>query len=430
MKNSLRILVVILCFLLAWFRPALSEARVYLDITSAQLRKVPVAVPYFEESSKVGTVSETGKKMSELLGRALAFHGFIEIMAPEKYMKVPEADWKTLGLDFSIMGKYTQTASGMVMELRLYDVREGRMILGRRYRGVRDKWRVMVLKFCDEVVMKLTGEPGVSLSRIAFVSEASGFKEIYVSDVLGDEIRQVTSHGSLALSPRFSPDGSQLVYTSYHRGNPNLYITDLSQSKVTRPLSKRQGLNMAPAWSPDGKKMAVTLSVDGNPDLYLMDMKGNIVERLTKEAGINVSPSWSPDGRQLVFISDRTGAPQLYLMELGNRAVRRLTYQGSYNTSPSWSPKGDLIAYTGRYEGNYHIFTISPDGKQLKRLTNSWGDYESPSWSPDGRQVVFSRYRSDKKQICSVFENGAGVRALFHFSGNQTLPQWSPRLEM
>ncbi len=404
-------------------------AKVYLDITSAQFRKVPVAVPYFEDKGNKNMMSQAGRRLSDSFGSLLTFHGFISIVHPEKYGGKMDADWLNIGADFVIKGNYTRSGSGVVIELRLVDVQKGRMIFGRRYRGAWEKRKNMLQKFCDEVVLNLTGEPGVSQSKIAFVAEVDGHKEIFVADILGDDIRQVTFHGSLAVSPRFSPDGSQLLYTSYHRGNPNLYITDLSQSTVTRPLSSRKGLNMSPAWSPNGKKMAVTLSVDGNPDLYLIDTKGQVLSRLTKSAGINVSPSWSPDGKQISFVSDRTGSPQIYVMRIKDRSVRRISYQGGYNTNPNWSPDGERIAYSGRYEGNYHIFTTTPEGRDTRQLTQTWGDYESPSWSPDSRQVVFSRRRGEKLELCAIFHNGQGLRPLFDFTGNQSFPQWSPRLK-
>ncbi len=429
MKHSINRLLLACVFSLACFWPLTANARVYIDITSAQTRKVPIAIPYLEEEAQPGVLLESGKKMADLLGRALDFHGFIGVIPSEKYGGGMQADWASIGADFVVKGQFSRSANGMEVDLKLVEVQSGKMLMGRRYRGTWEKRRFMLLKFCDEVILELSGEQGVSLSQIAFTSDTTGHKEIYLADVLGDELRQVTSHGSIAVSPRFSPDGSRLAYTSYHRGSPDLYITDLSQNRTTKPVSRRKGLNMAPGWSPDGKMLALTLSVDGNPDLFLMDLNGQIQARLTKDAGINVSPSWSPDGKQICFVSDRTGDPQVYIMDVASRAVRRLTYQGNYNTSPTWSPKGDLIVYCGRDSGSNHIFTISVDGNQIKRLTDSWGDYESPSWAPDGRQVVFTRKRGDAVQVCAVFYNGTGLRPLFKFSGRQTFPQWSPRLQ-
>jgi TolB protein len=419
----------IAAFFLCLLLPAWSHARIYLDITSAELRQVPVAVPYFTGKSLPGQDQETGRGMADLLSRALAFHGFVSIIPPDRYNGRQDANWQALGAEFNVLGQYEKDSQGIVLELRLNDLQAGRMLLGRRYRGTSDQQSTMIRKFADEIIHQLTGVQGISNTRISFVSDASGFKEIWLGDILGEEMRQVTMHRELAVSPRFSPDGRQLAYTTYHRGNPDLYITDLSQAKNTRLISKRPGLNMAPAWSPDGKTLAVTISNDENPDLYLITPQGEISERLTRNAGINVSPSWSPDGRRLAFVSDRSGQPQIYIMDVKAKTVKRLTYQGNYNTSPSWSPLGDYIAYAGSQEGNYHLFIINPEGGAPVRITRSRGDHESPSWSPDGRQLVFTRTLDGQQQLCTIFRNGSGMRVLFPLKGNQNFPQWSPRLD-
>jgi TolB protein len=428
MKNFIVIILTILLSPLLPSGPA--EARIDIDISAAELRKVPVAVPYFVNSIKEGQEAEAGKRgmeMAGIVGRALEFHGFVSVIPPQSYGGGQQEDWLQVGADFTVIGKYTENGNKVTMELRLLDNSTSRMILGRRYRGVIEKSRIMLLKFCNEIIYTMTGEPGVSLTRLSFVSEKNGIKEIYLSDIFGDEPRQVTNHHKISVSPRFTPDGLFLSYTSYHSGNPNLYLTELAQDKITTPISRREGLNMAPAWAPDGETMAITLSSGGNPDLYLMNRDGEIIRQLTKNVGINVSPSWSPDGKQLAFVSDRSGSPQIYIMDVQKNSVRRLTYLGNYNTTPAWSPKGDQIAYSGFYENQYHIFLIPAEGGRPTRLTRAWGDHESPSWSPDGRQLAFSRNLNGDKKICAVFKNGSGFRVLFDWEGNESMPQWSPR---
>jgi TolB protein len=424
MKKSTALFFCLALSLLTWTVPA--QGRIDIDITSAELRKVPVAVPYFINPTS-GKFDARGSGMADLLGRALEFHGFLKVIPAGTYGGGQENNWLALGAEFAVLGKYSVEGSNLVLEIRLNDILSGRMILGRRYRGTFDKERTMILKFCDEIIEQMTGEKGVSQTSIAFVSTKKGIKEINLVDVLGDNLKQITRHNKLAVSPRFTPDSKYLSYTSYHRGNPNLYLTDLAQDKVTKPISQRAGLNMAPAWHPDGKTMAITLSTEGDPDLYLMNREGKILDRLTREEGINVSPSWSPDGNRLAFVSDRSGSPQIYVMNMKNKAVKRVTYLGNYNTTPAWSPKGDLIAYSGNYESQYQIYVVDPDGTRPTRLTQTWGNRESPSWSPDGRQIVYSRKRNDELKICAVFSNGAQERVLFDWDGDESMPQWSPR---
>ena len=433
MKNrvSARLLGMILtglALLLSFSSPA--QAIVYLDITSANFRKVNIAVPYFVDIKRPDGIQDSGKKMADLLGRALAFHGFVDIIPPSAYGGAQTWDWPALGAEFTILGQYEITNAGLVLELRLNEIQTGHMILGRRYQTPISRHQESIKKFCDEVVLQLTGERGVSQSQIAFVSTVTGHKEIWLADVLGDNVRQVTQHEYLAVSPRFSPDNKWLAYTSYHKNNPNLYITELNVLKSTRAISRQKGLNMAPSWSPDGSVIALTLSKSVNPDLYLIDINGNELRRLTNGEGANVSPTWSPDGKKLAFVSDRSGTPQIYIMEVATKAVQRLTFLGNENTTPSWSPKGDWIAYTGRINGNTHILLSKPEGGAPVQLPQTAGDHESPSWAPDGRQVVFSRKRNNKQEICAIFKNGMGLRPLFNLKGAQSSPQWSPRQDL
>jgi TolB protein len=418
------------CLILVLSSISPAQAIVYLDITSANFRKVKVAVPYFVDKKNPGAINDSGRKMADLLGRAMAFHGFVEIIDPAAYGGAQTWDWPSLGAEYTLLGQYEATDAGLVLEIRLTEIQSGRMILGRRYQTPVSRHQESIKKFCDDVILQLTGERGVSQSRIAFVSTASGHKEIWIADVLGDNIRQVTQHEYLAVSPRFSPDNKWLAYTSYHRNNANLYITELNQLKTTRAISRQKGLNMAPAWSPNGDVIALTLSKSANPDIYLIDIKGNELQRLTNGEGVNVSPTWSPDGKKLAFVSDRSGTPQIYIMNVATKAVQRITFLGNENSTPSWSPKGDWIAYTGKVNGKNHILMIKPEGGAPVQLTQTAGDHESPSWSPDGRQIVFSRKRNNKEEICVIFKNGMGLRPLFNLKGAQSSPQWSPRQEL
>jgi TolB protein len=422
---NLTIFTILVNFLFA----NMGEARVYLDITSPDFRKVPVAVPYFSNKNRPERTDKTDRDMAALLTDALEFHGFINVVPPQKYDGSKNTDWLNLGVDFTIISEYEVTAENIIFEFRLIDVAEGRMLIGKRYKGSLDIRDKMVLKFCDEVIYHLTGERGISMSYIAFTSQVSGHKEIFVADVLGRNIKQITRHKNLAVSPKFSPDGKLLAYTSYHPGNPNLYVTNWQEAEFTSAISRHPGLNLAPAWSPDGKTMAITLSVDNNPDLYLINKKGTILSRLTKNTGINVSPTWSPDGKHIAFVSDRSGTPQVYVMNIKTKAVRRITFQGNDNTEPSWSPDGEWITYSGLYESRYQIFIVKPEGGKPLQLTWYRDDHESPSWSPDGRQIVFSRSHNNDKDICTVFKNGTGFRTLYRIKDHQASPEWSPRMQ-
>ncbi len=395
--------------------------RVDLDITTNKIRQIQVAVPSF-----MPALSVKGKNFAKLLGQSLAFHGIISIIPPQKYGDSQQANWRQLGADFVVLGKFQQNGNTLNLQIRLLDVASGREIMAKSLTGKPAEGRKMLFTFCDAVIQNLTGTPGIADTDIVFVGLKNKAKEVYLTDILGENFRQITRHKNITVSPRFVPNTSKLSYSSYHTGNQNLYITDLRQSKTTRALSRRKGINVAPAWSPDGRNMILTLSKYGNPDLFLLNNKGKILQQLTKRAGINVSPTWSPDGRYIVFVSDRSGRPQLYRMELSSKKTERITYDGKENVEPSWSPTEKSIAFTCLRNGVYQICTMDPFVVgESRQLTNGFSSSESPAWSPDGKQIIFSKRGGKKNQIYAMLKNGSFQRRLFSFPGSQTYPRWT-----
>lgn len=403
-----------------------AAGRVILDITSPEARKINFAVPWFGNKGSSDEKPSFGKELSDILGGALQFHGIISVIPARSYGGSQDADWKKLGADYVILSQYSTSSAGLTLELRLLDVANGGVLMGKSYSGPIGQKDEMLFKFCDDVIKELTGEAGIASTQIAFVSLNNKVKEAFITDILGLHFRQVTRHHNLVVSPRFTPNGLFLSYTSYHTGNQNLYITDLRQSVTTRVLSRRKGMNLAPAWSPDGRTMVLTLSMNGNPDLYLLNNRGAILERLTKNEGINVSASFSNDGKRIIFVSDRNGKPQLYLMELASKKTQRITFTGQENVEPSWSPKEDLIVYTSLNNGLYQIWTIRPNPNAAPtQITKDLTNNEEPAWSPDGNQIAFSKQIGGIHKIYVMLKNGSFERQLFSYPGSQTYPQWA-----
>jgi TolB protein len=427
-KPSYLFFFVFVLMLSTFFVPTACFAAggVILDITSPETRKINFVVPWFTDKDVQNQQQPLSKELADILGRALQFHGIISILPTKTYGGTQSADWKSLGADYVILGQYSVSSGNLTLELRLLDVNNGGVLMGKSFTGPKDQKDEMLFRFCDNVIKELTGEEGIASSRIAFVSLNNKVKEVFTTDILGLHFRQVTRHHNLVVSPRFTPNGLFLSYTSYHTGNQNLYITDLRQSVTTRVLSRRKGMNLAPAWAPDGRTMILTLSIHGNPDLFLLNNRGEILEQLTKNEGINVSACFSNDGKRIVFVSDRSGKPQLYLMELASKKVQRLTFTGLENAEPAWSPKEDLIAYSSLNNGLYQIWTIRPIPNAVPtQITKDLTNNEEPAWSPDGNQLIFSKLIGGIHKIYVMLKNGSFERQLFSYPGSQSYPQWA-----
>ena len=415
----------IFCLVFMIFRPSLAETRLYIDITSPYLQKIPIAVPYLNVTPKTFENDLLGRKISKVLSDDLIFHGFFSVLDPSSYGGRPDVDWSEFRLDYLVKGSIEKRGDSLTVELRLFDMSTGAMIKGKRYKARVKDCRMIAHRFCDLIVMAITGKHGVSLSKITFVAKKDGLKEVHTSDFDGFDIRRETFDKGITISPRYSPNGRYIAYTSYKTGKPFIYVKDTKTNKIYR-LTSYSGLNIAPAWHPDNQSLAVTLSKDGNPDIYIIDLKGRIKTRLTRGPGINVSPTWSPDGKRLAFVSDRSGGPQIYVMDVRTKSANRITYNGNYNTDPQWSPLGDRIVYTGRTDGRFQIFSISPEGGDRIQLTCS-GNNENPSWSPDGRQILFSSTRmGPEKALFVMYADGRGQRMLLHYSNGVGIANWGP----
>lgn len=426
MKRKIDFAIFLALVICSLFLPLRSESLAepaYFDITATDVRKIMIAVPNFSGSSGM-----PGTSVSQLLTKGFQLHTFINVIDSSRFGGSKEADWKSLGADYVVMGQVGSDPAGMVVEGQILDVASNKLLAGRRYKGPASQMEDMTLRLCDGLIEDFTGEMGVARTSLAYISDATGRKEVYVSDVLGRHPRQVTKHQALCVSPRFTPDGNFLAYSTYHNGNQDLYITDLRQNASTTALSRRKGLNLAPAFFADGRTMVVTLSKDGNPDLYTINRQGEVLDALTSRSGINVSPSFSPDRQSMAFVSDRSGKPNVYVMNMASRQVKRMTFKCSENSEPTWSPKGDEIAYTGLQGGSYQLFVMDRNGGNERQLTSGGGNFETPSWSPDGRLLAVARKSGGRSEICVLSKNGKDVRVLFAMKGNQSYPQWSNRL--
>jgi TolB protein len=431
--NRLCVVIVVATGVLAgWVRSVGAQVRV--PIFGPGARSYPIAIAPLKNLSG-GTPGEAATRFADIVGRDLTLSGYFKNLDRAAYIEKSETsgytvdNWSVIGALALVKGAYTLQGDNLTLEVRLFDVYQRRQLAGRRYHGAVSELRRMANKFADEIIAQFTGERGPFDSRFAFVSTRDGkFKEVYVMSADEGDLQQVTKNQTINVSPTWSPDSRSLLYTSYKRRNPDLFLIDFLSGRETL-LSQRPGLNLGAKLSPDGAHIAMTVEDEGNADVVLLDRSGKVVRRLTDSWAIDVSPSWSPDGKQIALCSNRAGAPQIYVMSTDGGAARRVTFSGTYNTSPAWSPKGDLIAYVSRSEGEFNIFTIKVDGSDPRQLTQGAGNNEDPSWGPDGRYMVFSSSRTGRKKLFVTDATGSSQVQLTHGGGDDSSPAWSRWLE-
>jgi TolB protein len=408
------------------------------------MEKVRLAVPDFKASTSDAKNADLLKVFNDTLWNDLDNAGIFDMVSKSFYpLAVPgtPTDVQFAGWNgpppnaaMLVFGNLGVTGGNVTVQGWLYDVKNiaSPQVLGKQYQdsATTDAARTIAHKFANEIIFRLGGGiPGIAESQIYFVSSRTGHKEVWVMDYDGANQRQITHLNGISLSPRISPDGSRLAFSSMTKTGWEImmYSMDLNRL-VTFP--RFGGTNLSPAWSSDGTKLAFSSSRSGDPEIYTADQSGGNLKRVTSFKGPDVSPVWNrKTNAQIAWVSGRTGLPQIYTMEADGTNVQRLTDQG-YAVSPAWSPNGQflLFAWIRHYgpgaPGASDIYLMDVASKQWVQLTHDGGRNDFPCWSPDGRHIVFQSSRAGGEQIWEMLADGSNPKQLT-FTGSNTQPNWS-----
>jgi TolB protein len=425
MKKIFLFILLLLCLSTSLF----GEENIYLSFYSSN-SKFNIGIDNFEFSDKSQESKNLAGLIQETIESDFILSRYFNVISQDQSNdKQQIADyWRNSGASVVLSASVMSFAAEFSVEIKITDVKSSEAIWYKRYKGSSADYRKMSHTISDEITKKLTGEKGIACSKIVFVNDNTKYKELYISDYDGYNLKRLTTDNKINILPKWAPDGKKIVYTSYLYNNPDLFEIDTIQKKRTI-ISNYQGLNAAGAFSPDSKYIALTLSVGNYPNLYLINTHGEVLRKMSGGIFIDTSPSFSPNGQEIVFISDRKGTPQLYIMDILGINVRSLGING-YCDSPAWSPRGDKIIFTMRRRAGekFNLYIYDLPTTRLSRLTRNSGNNENPSWSPDGRFVVFSSDRSGKSEIYIMAIDGSGTRTLIDMPGASYTPSWSPIL--
>ncbi|BBC74317.1 translocation protein TolB [Altererythrobacter sp. B11] len=404
-----------------------------------------IAIPAFATSRDEPTPANSqgtralGMELARVIFNDLRNNGLFRPVGPDALPK-PAYDqitapawnvWSGRSAEMLVQGYVRANEDGrLTVGCYLYDVQLQDQLVREGWVVQPNEWRRAAHKCADLVYSRLSGESPFFDSKIAYIAETGPkdhrIKRLAIMDSDGANHRFITNGQATALTPRYSPDYSKIVYLSYLNGNPRIYIYDIGTGKQTL-VTQSNNPTFAPRWSPDGKWILYSMAIAGNTDIYRVPATGGQSQKLTDSPGIDIGGSYSPDGSQIVFESDRSGSQQIYVMNADGSNQRRISFFGGRSATPEWSPRGDLIAFT-HIAGDLRIAVMTPAGRNMRYLTNSWQD-EAPTWSPNGRIVQFFRTAkgSGEGSLWQVDLTGENLRKLPTPVGASD-PAWGPVL--
>ncbi len=203
------------------------------------------------------------------------------------------------------------------------------------------------------------------------------------------------------------------IYDSY-----DIFVSDL-EGNIVKQLTNEIGYDAEPTVSPKGDKIVFTSTRSGDLELYTMNIDGTDVKQITSELGYDGGAFFSPDGTKLIFRSSRPKTEkeikdykdllaeglveptemELYICNADGSDMRQLTDLGNANWSPFFHPSGEKILFSSNFEAErgfpFNLYLIDIDGKNLKRVTHGETFDAFPVFSNDGKHLAFSSNRNN-----------------------------------
>jgi Tol biopolymer transport system component len=319
--------------------------------------------------------------------------------------------------------------------------------------------------------------------RIAFDASWAGPRRIWATDNRGYNPQQLTSDVSEGIShvrPRWSSDGTKVVFQSVERTKFDVRVVDLARGRSVWVTNDAvQDLN--PVWSPSGRFIyfssyrggginiwRVAMSPEGTPagaPQQLTNGAGQDVEiAISRKAArlafsilrqnadiwrLPVSPEtgkptgapvevitttredsrgvWSPDSKTIAFNSDRTGEMNIWLHSLEQGQTRQLTKGSGGDFQANWSPDGRRIVFFSSRTGTADIWSVEVDSGELKRLTKSDSVDVNPFFSPDGEMIAYNSDQSGRPELWVMNADGSNPRQLAGVGLVGHFMQWQPK---
>jgi TolB protein len=244
------------------------------------------------------------------------------------------------------------------------------------------------------------------------------------------EAVQLTDGTGYDYQPDWSPDGKNVIYTSYQNNAMELWLVDVSSGKTTQ-LTTGGAVNLEPRWSPDGKRIAfVSTQYNGRFHIFRADFAGGKLENVMRLTGetksdlpryyysaydTEINPTWTRDGKEILFVSNRGhihGTGGFWRMKAEpNAEAHEIHYEETnWKTRPDFSPDGSRMVYSSYLGRQWHNLWVMPAGGG-DAFPISYGNWDETNvrWSPDGDELAFVSNREGSTKIV-VQEAVGGIR--------------------
>ena len=192
---------IIIALMLFFGLSAFAQQEFELTLSTRGLDLIEIGIAGFTGNGADATTMDASRK---LLSRDLQLTGIFHAI-PEKNMAlIPSPDspenvknceaFLSVGAKILVTGEIRSEEGGQLLFTGVVtDAKTCKKIVTRRYRGEAGLLKKLIHSFADDIIFVFTGKRGITNSRIAFVSDRTGHREVFIMDYNGDDLRQLTS---------------------------------------------------------------------------------------------------------------------------------------------------------------------------------------------------------------------------------------------
>ena len=232
--------------------------------------------------------------------------------------------------------------------------------------------------------------------KIVFSAGKPEDLDIWLLELKTKNLTRLTEGNYWSDSPRWSPDGSMIAFTSNRSGFPQIYLMEADGSDQIQ-ITHGEQYHGDPSWSPDGNMLTFCSNYGDNSKLgvWAITPDGSEPKLIISEAGVVTQPVWSPDGNKIVLSCTRSGHYDIWSYDIKTSNWEQLTGGNSDEFAPAYSPNGKTIAYISNAidgEGedtSSSIWMMNTNGTNKRRITKTPGEDKHLTWSPSGKQIIY-----------------------------------------
>lgn len=216
--------------------------------------------------------------------------------------------------------------------------------------------------------------------------------------------------------PQLSPDETQIAFISDRSGFEEIWVANADGSNPRQLTSFQRHKTGTPRWSPTGQEIVFDSRVSGSAALYIVGLHGGAPRKLMNDNLEASDPWWSPDGNWIYFVSTRTGAMQIWRVDVaGKGPAEQVTKKGGIN--PEISPDGKTLYYV-RFEHAVELWEKAiPDGEEHRVAPDS-GVGDVQSWEVTAAAIYFSALTSKGWELEQMDPSNGHVRPKIFLAPN------------